>query len=827
MIKKLILLGVFVVLIILYATGGYATIDDATVYYSFDNADISGSTLLDGSDAPKYNATITNTDTGVVGKLNEAIWVDTDENDNAIMTEQPASTIFSGQDLSFAVWINSTGNQVGDGGNVFAWRGAGNNVIQLEVQANEVMRLQSRADGTWTCLLNGATIGGGWQHIAVTIDDGTNCTIWINGTAYSSEAHEGNDYTFDTENITIGYNTQNPTGTEWNGSIDEFAIYNRVLTSSEIGLLAVPTDPYGAAASSNFSINATTIYNSSTITTFNATINGTTYGTITGQINTTIAQVSALIFDINITSSNYFNRTYANVNVSSNLEAKLTQAIVRITPKDMDNVTLSIPFNLSTEGYYNNSNILYLDAGNISITFQKGGYNNITQTKTITALMNTTLTMTGIFQSLLTIRAASVGGTNISNFTANLTNDAASSLVTTTNGTAVFHIMNSNYNASVDNPSYEIKIAQLNITGDLNYNFSLYATNSINITFKDEITKAQISGVTINYDLIGAVNYTNSSTSTGTIFLSLLYPSEYTIRYSSADYPERFYYFTLTNRTFNELTLYLLNESQSSNITITVYDEVSHFVENATVKALKYDIGTNSYVLVGMIKTNFEGAGVLRLVKNTEFYKFVIDYEGDTKLTTTPTYIYGDSLTFQITLTSPIGEDFYNSEDIDWTLTFNNATNNFRFFYNDPNNIIEQGCLYLYTVDLKTDETYFNASCISSTTSTILLTADEVNGTTYRAKAYVVFSDRTYLLGTAIKTFGGNFMSNPMGVFVIAILTIILLMIGFWNPSVAVIVTPLPLLFGSLIHIVNIHYAYVIPIQILALIIAVIISKRS
>lgn len=614
-----------------------------------------------------------------------------------------------------------------------------------------------------------------------------------------------------------------------NATLDDFALWNHTLSPSDIAFYwnsgtGRPANSTQTTVS-NFTVTAQNIYDSSAITEFNATIGGVVYGTTTGTITTGILQNATQVYDINITVPNHFNATYSGYNVSSNLVAKIIQAIVRINPLDLNNDSLSLPFNLSTASYYNNSNLLYLKNTSIAITFQKYGYINKTQTYSISALQNNTLDMTEIYQSVLNVTAANKAGTAITTFSINATNSEYSTVVSTTNGSAIIPVLNENYNITVDADGYELKTVQVNLSSDYTYNFSLYGTNTLNITFKNELTGALLSGINISINLFGTVNYTNSSTETGKYFISLLYPSEYTIRYSSPGYPERFYYFTMINRTVQDLTLYLL--ANPSNITITVYDEISHYVQGATVKAQRYDLATNSYILVEMVETNFEGQGILHLQKFSEFYKFVIEYGGETKLTTTPTYIYTDSLTFQINLASDIGEDYYNSQNIDWELTFNNVTNNFRFFYNDPSNVVSQGCLYVYTTDLINDEVLYNSSCSSSTSATLLAGVAAVNGTTYRAKAVVTFSDGDYTLGDMFKSFAGEYVTNKMGLFAIIILTMVLLMIGYWNPAIAVILAPLPAIFGSMIHLIDIHFTYLIPIEVLAIIIAVIISRKA
>lgn len=80
-----------------------------------------------------------------------------------------------------------------------------------------------------------------------------------------------------------------------------------------------------------FKITAIDLYNSSAITTFNATIPGVGFfSTTNGTIVTNITKSNGTIYNITTQAADYFSYTESNYNTSKNLEASMYQVIVNI-----------------------------------------------------------------------------------------------------------------------------------------------------------------------------------------------------------------------------------------------------------------------------------------------------------------------------------------------------------------------------------------------------------------------------------------------------------------------------------------------------------------
>lgn len=416
-------------------------------------------------------------------------------------------------------------------------------------------------------------------------------------------------------------------------------------------------------------------------------------------------------------------------------------------------------------------------------------------------------------------------GAAVSNFTIN-----GSSLTrATTSGEIYFwKTTNGTYPLTIDADGYAISTENVTFTlgGFGGHTFSIYTTNSFNFTFRDEETGARIYNVSI--ELISDVFANNYTTNASTLYVDLLVPSLYAMRYDSEGYTERFYYFNMTNRTHTELTFYLVNNVTATQVTATVYDEGNHPLEDTYVKVMRYNLATNSYTAREIAKTNFEGEAKVSVVLNDEFYKFLVFYPFSTlKKETSPTYITETTLALQITLDEAVAENFYNSQGVTYSLTFNNDSDNFRYTYTDGTESVTAGCLDIYK-ETALGSTLYNTSCITTSSSTILLGVAPTNGSFYTAKASVKMgTEQKYFLTSLDQSFEEDSPFGKLGIFLIILLTIVFVFMAKYSKAVALFITPLPLLFGSILNIVDVSLGICISLELICIIIAVWISRRG
>jgi hypothetical protein len=583
-------------------------------------------------------------------------------------------------------------------------------------------------------------------------------------------------------------------------------------------------------ASDNFQITAKNLYDNSAITTFSAEVDGSIYSTTNGTINSPLLVNSTELHNITVFKTDYFNDTYTNLNVSSDLEAYLFQAELRLNAYDLFTGSAISVFNATTGSLFNQSTggttKFYLNAGTFTFTGKTTGYPDISKEFTVSALSNTTGNLT--FAKILNVTARNaVSSLTITNFTVTITglNVSENYTKTTTNGSTEFFVREQTYNVSIDGDIYAPSSQLITTTAGLTtLTFYLYTQNSFNITFRDEGTLQKLNSTTITLDLISDIYANTYSTSNGSLYIDLLTPTTYKFRYYASGYSPRVGTYTLTENTYNEVTLYLA--STGINVTLYVYDEFNNPVEDATIQVYKYSTASNSYILVNTINTDFNGAALTTLLYNSEFYRFYVYYGGVLKKSTSPAYITGTTLVFTISQAEKVLENFFQLNDITYQLVFTPSTHSFRYYFNDPNMEISRGCLRIYSLTAAA-ETLLNDTCVSGYSSTIVLSVANESNVYYIAKGYVTLSGKDYLLSTLTWQFQNNALTSNYGVFLVVVLLIVFAFMGFWSLEVASVLTPLPLVFGSIFGWVQIPMAHSIGILFVGIGLAVLIGRRQ
>lgn len=202
------------------------------------------------------------------------------------------------------------------------------------------------------------------------------------------------------------------------------------------------------------------------------------------------------------------------------------------------------------------------------------------------------------------------------------------------------------------------------------------------------------------------------------------------ISYWATDRERREYFLNevdLSNNTMN-LDLYLLNTSTTDTFTIFVEDENDDPVSGAFVYVQRWDIGTDNFHTVGMIKTTEDGSGIINLRLTDTWYRYQVQYGGQLYLTTEPAKESETSRTLSIDLTAT--NPYLKFGDVDYSLTYDEDTNLSVFIYSDSSGAVQVGCLEVLKME-GTGNTQVYYSCVESTAGTL---------------SYLVPSDGTYLI---------------------------------------------------------------------------------
>jgi hypothetical protein len=356
-----------------------------------------------------------------------------------------------------------------------------------------------------------------------------------------------------------------------------------------------------------------------------------------------------------------------------------------------------------------------------------------------------------------------------------------------------------------------------NITFNLTRGAKRLTTN-----FYNESDGSTVGG-NINLDFISSTFSKSAVVTSGTATI-ILQPETYDVRYSASTFNERTSRLTFTNNSDETVNLYMIKSSTASNITITVVDEIVNPLEGYVVKALKYDITTNTYILQQAAVTDVNGKVVMSLTLNDEYYKFMIEKDGELLTTTNAAYLISETLTIPVTTRSSIGEEYQEYEAINFDLSYVSTTNSFRLEYSDSRGLLSQACLRVYKYT-NTTQTLFNSSCAYTPSSIILLGVTNNSGEVYLAKA--TYGTDEKFLAQMFKEFPkSNAISNSFGLFLQMILTIGVSAFVTINVVLAALLIPLSLILGKVVGINNLDWAALITLQLVGVIVAFILGGK-
>ena len=739
-------------------------------------------------------------------------------------------------DWSVSVWWNSSVAETSCSADIhmiFGWStggGIANRLLllnggyyfdMLDVSANAITLDDSaicRVDGQYHNVIityddNGASDTLIMYHDGIQIDTGSNNIGNING---------GYD-------IKIGDLTGTASGDNFHGHMDEFKVFSKTLAIAEVQKIF---NEGGLESISKFRIT-----NTNSINIFNATVNGTFYSTTNGTINTALNN-SGLIIPVIARAENWFDYNNNNVNLTNDLSINFIQSIINFSITN--NVTGD---QVSDWTLFNGSTILLNTTlgSEIVTNLVEGEYNDITLKSNsgvfldktlsgfnISALDNKTINFS-ILTANLNITVYDHNNNPVNNFTASITNlnNTHSLSSNTTNGEIIFDVIDLDiYEVVIDAEELSLfnNSANITINGLTKINFTLYTTNSIKFYFKYENNESLITE-NVAVEIIGNINSYNYTTSNSSLYVDLLSPDDYIVRSNALGFLENFYYFELNNRSYNEINIYLISNSTGQEVTCVVYDEVNNLVEDVYIKVLKYYSNSNHYKVVSYGKTNFEGEARINIEKGEEYYKFMLYYPlSILKEETNPTYIYPDTetLNFQINLGEVIANNYFNTFNSVYSLTFNNNTNNFRLVFSDTNGLSSQYCLYVYKL-YSSSETLINYNCLESSAGTILINITPTNGSTYLSKAFVYYGSNKNFLDSLTAYFPIE-NNNPLWLFLVIILTMVFALSSVWNIKAALFLTPIPLFLTSIIGMIPLNPVIIGCIYIIFIIISFVIN---
>lgn len=486
---------------------------------------------------------------------------------------------------------------------------------------------------------------------------------------------------------------------------------------------------------------------------------------------------------------------------------------------------ISDSFTISAQNIYNSTPLTSFTAVVNGTTYNTTN-GTIVMPYSVNETLNATISATNYFSTTTTltantsnvetlypytaVRVNALTGGAASSFNAYYINNANSSeygTVSSTNKVAWLPLFNATYEVTVTNVTNGTAYfanGAANITADpyeQSYNFSVYLSNTVVITFYDETSGALLDYTNITVYLTGSQISYNFTTSNGIVNQSLLNPQNYTITYSAPGYDQRNYYIDLTNNTVQIINLYLINSSSTTLVLVSVLDTSSSKVQGATIYLNKRNLSGTNYYTVDSCRTDANGQCLINPVLYNTTYNILIVYEGLTRYQSGDTQISQTSLLFVIN-TGAEALDYYFEianiqADLVTTKVLNNTVAKWTATYVNPS--LEGMAFMLQVFGIK-DNAYTELYAVNGTGTSGTLTYNRTITTTYdelEGRLYYIDSQGNYILLESGSIITGSFQERmgALGLFLFGFLFLGVVAFASLSAGISTFLIVTPLIF--------------------------------
>ena len=256
-----------------------------------------------------------------------------------------------------------------------------------------------------------------------------------------------------------------------------------------------------------------------------------------------------------------------------------------------------------------------------------------------------------------------------------------------------------------------------------------------------------------------------------------------------------FNYFTQSlnlNVSPKTLNLYLIDGT--TTYVINIKDKQGNNLPNTYIDIQAYDVGSNTYRSIEVLKTDNQGNAVANIALFTTFYRFVFTYDGIVRLIDGPTKITQSTQNYEIDI---LANDYFDNlrsyRDITYNLTFNNATRNFKLTYNDVQQVTKSIHLKVEHINVSGNVVKILVNSTAKSGQLLGNIGANISNQKYIATAYVKFPDDTiFVLDILEQSFTNEHLlwedkESKSGIFVTMILVLTLILLGASHPIPAIV----------------------------------------
>lgn len=718
-------------------------------YYKLDETsqpaeDSAGSLYLNDSGGVSF---------GTTGKLNKAVFFNGTNylNGTNLGTQFGNISSFS---INFWLWANSTTDdyifRIGDSINP-------SRSLILITGGNIGYR---KADGSPVVDSSVAMPTNGWNMITL-LYNGSAANLFLNGSSILNAT--------DTSHIAVNPNLILGTLDQVNGlvgGLDEFGVFNKTLTYSEI------QTEFNSGSGSSYA-NAE-FRNSETVTTLKNYLNAVIAGCTSVGGNCTIP----FIFHSDTAGLlEYSALLFSNDGIIENSQS------YNATVYETEEAQFSINFSYDNSLWTSTSaNLIYNGTSYTGATTNTG--NTRVYSKTLT-IPNTNNSVTNDFYWSIALTNAT--GTYYRNSTA----------YTQTVNVILFTQCNATYKTQYVNYTiYDENLPSTKVLAEMDVTFTYW--------LGDGTAKKSTS--------LDSQNYVNSYSFCANV--NKTFYADIFITLKNNSYSTRT--LTFNDEVFTNLTtfknIYMVNSTEGTDVIIQVRDAGLVPIQGYYVSIERYYPGSNNYSEVVSAVTDEYGQFVATLIEDIVKYRFTFkDSSGNIVKTTTDMTIACRSSTcvlpFVIEDTTDDFSRFSNITNYDWTFIFSNSTNTFTFSWNDVSGTSATNWLTVERILLNGTSIVSGCNTTSSLTSGSLTCNVGSQDASYTAVVYrkvgsgdwVRVSELYAKVGTTYNTFG---IEGLIWSFLLLMTSIAL---GYAYPPVGMVLYGVVALFLSLTNIIYIN----------------------
>lgn len=604
------------------------------------------------------------------------------------------------------------------------------------------------------------------------------------------------------------------------GDMQYLAYYSTKLTTAQLLELYNKGSNYNPYIEEEiFELTASNLYNGSTIDSFIGNITNSSGTTSVSTTNGTIffKYNEEELYDIEISANNYFTYSISDYNLSTDLNASLYQAELRVTANDSVFKTnignFSITINDSSI-FSSNSSVgeafFKLNADTYRYNAEHENYTgNVTGYFIVPALSltNETIDFSRDIQNVLGFKDQRTGeDIENGNITIVYPNGYEINLTTNSTGQINFSVYGNESHGqsgeySVTFLAYEGYISPVTFNKDIDvYNYPLIENISIsdtsiivNVFDRETLT---LLNKEANISIIG---YASASTNNGTYNFNNITVSagDLVIKVVSDGYITEQSTVIYTGQENATINIYMLNSTATNAgfLFVNVIDEFYRTQPDSVVELYEYDESSLAYIKVSEVRTNINGEAVFGVELNTKTYylKAFKTIGGQLySVETTPEIIKTDNevrnLVMRLTQITSVQPTDYLTIDISETFTNNISTIFIDFSTID--NFATQVCVQYFLIKT-TEETSVYLQCVSSS-SAYTATPILINRSNkYRADVYQLQNGVKYNLESyyydSVSDFGELFDSDDLLNYVIFFVWIIIIVFMFKSEKIMIL----------------------------------------